>query len=243
MLPNSKLVAALFMITALQSAGFAESGIPREAECVILIHGLGRTSFSMKRLEWTLARAGYQTINVSYPSRWLSISELADNYLKQSIATKIPKKASKVHFITHSMGGIILRQYLAQHSVSNLGSVVMLAPPNQGSEIADAFKRNPIGRWILGPAGCQLGTAPTDVPRQLGAVDFHAGVVAGNRSLNPWFSRMLPGEDDGKVSVETTRVKGMKQHLVVENSHTWMMWRGKTIRQIIAFLSNGRFND
>ena len=109
------------------------------------------------------------------------------------------------------------------------------------AQLADAFKRNALGRWILGPAGCQLGTASTDLPKQLESLDFYAGVIAGNQSLNPWFSRILPGADDGKVSVESTKIEGMKEFLIVPNSHTWMMWRLKTVRQILVFLKYGCF--
>ena len=210
-------------------------------QCVILIHGLGRTSLSMKRLEWSLIRTGYHVVNISYPSRKFSVEQLSQDYLHVAIAAEIPRNAGKVHFVTHSMGGIILRQYLSRHLVENLGSVVMLAPPNQGSELVDSFSRNALGRWILGPAGCQLGTASTDLPRQLGAVHFNTGVIAGNRSLNPWFSRILPGKDDGKISMESTKIEGMREFLVVQFSHTWMTWRLETIKQITAYLQNGCF--
>lgn len=218
--------------------------LPPNPECaqevVVLLHGLGRTSLSMKRLEWALTRAGFHVVNVSYPSRKFKIEQLSENHLQNAIAA-IPNSTRKVHFVTHSMGGIILRQYLSRHSITNLGSVVMLATPNQGSELVDYFKRTGLGRWILGPAGCQLGTTQTDLPKQLGAVDFDAGVIAGNRSFNPWFSQILPGADDGKVSVESTKVTGMKEFLVVQNSHTWMMWREETIGKITNFLQTGSF--
>lgn len=196
----------------------------------------------MKRLEWSLTRSGYHVVNVSYPSRKFPIEILANDFLHKLIAEKIPRDAAKIHFVTHSLGGIILRQYLSVHSVAKLGFVVMLAPPNQGSELADYFRHHAIGRWILGPAGCQLGTASTDLPKQLGAPDFDVGIIAGNRSLNPWFSRIIPGADDGKVSVKSTKIEGRK-FLAVQNSHTWMMWRVKTIHYILTFLQTGDFRS
>jgi triacylglycerol lipase len=241
---NLKLKVAFICMAALQTVGFAyQTKADSSKGCVILIHGLGRTSVSMKRLEWTLARAGYQIVNVSYPSRRFSVQRLAEEYLHEAIAETISAQSGKVHFVTHSMGGIVLRQYLSNHPMKNLGSVVMLAPPNQGSEVADSFKRNVIGRWILGPGGCELGTASTDLPKQLVAIHFDLGVIVGNRSFNPLLSRILHGPNDGKVSVKSAQVEGMSHFLVVPNSHTWMMWRLKTIQQVLVYLKEGRFNS
>ncbi|MEO6181814.1 MAG: alpha/beta fold hydrolase [Verrucomicrobiota bacterium] len=238
---NFKLTAALMF--ALQTMGFAHEVKPDiSRECVILIHGLGRTSLSMKRLEWSLASAGYQTINLAYPSRKFRVEQLAEDYLQPVLSKNTARHASKVHFVTHSMGGIILRQYLSNHAIENRGSVVMLAPPNQGSELVDELKRNAVGRWILGPSGCELGTAPMDLPRRLGPARFVLGVIAGDRSFNPRFSRILSGANDGKVSVKRAKIDGMKQFLIVHNSHTWMMWRLKTIQQVLFYLQHDQFN-
>ena len=117
----------------------------------------------------------------------------------------------------------------------------MLAPPNHGSEIVDLLKDRTIGRWILGPGGCQLDTAANGLPERLGAVAFDLGIIAGDCSLNTWFSRLLPGPDDGKVSVASARVEGMNEFLVVPNSHTWMPWRAKTISRVVNYLQYGSF--
>jgi hypothetical protein len=195
----------------------------------------------MKRLEWICSRQGYRVLNVSYPSRKFCVEELSEDFLNNVIMTEIPPDTSKVHFITHSMGGIILRQYLSSHSLENLGAVVMLAPPNRGSEIVNLLKQNCIGRWILGPAGCQLGTEAADLPRRLGAVRYSVGVLAGSRSMNPFFSRILPGPDDGKVAVESTKVEGMKDFRTIPSSHTWIPWRETAIEQALAFIEKQRF--
>ena len=232
------------LVAAWQATGVAfHSKANTNGECVILVHGLGRTSLSMKRLEWNLARAGYEVINFSYPSRQFSIEQLSEERLHRVATGPAAREAAKVHFVTHYMGGIVVRHYLKTHELENLGSVVMLAPPNQGSELADLLKRNAIGRWILGPGGCELGTSETDLPKQLQAVHFDTGIIAGNVSLNPWFSRILSGEDDGKVSVESTRVLGMNEMRVVPYSHTWMAWRLKTIHQVLAYLQNQSFSS
>jgi pimeloyl-ACP methyl ester carboxylesterase len=210
-------------------------------ESVVLLHGLGRSPFSMKRIQWTLQAAGYQVVNISYPSRRYSVERLSENYLPEVMATKVPLDARKVHFVTHLLGGIVLRQYLAHHTVTNLGRVVMLAPPNHGSRLADTLRRRAVGRWILGPAGCELGTAANDAPQRLRSVDFPLGVIAGDVSLNPFFSRVLKASNDGKVTVESAKVAGMSDFTVVHSSHTWMMWRAQTLRYILTFLREGNF--
>jgi pimeloyl-ACP methyl ester carboxylesterase len=237
---NLKLTFAFLCAAAFQTRFAQQSHAETGRECVVLIHGLGRSSLSMKRLEWTLARAGYQVVNVSYPSRRFGIEQLAENYLHKAVVA-IPGEPRKIHFITHSMGGIILRQYLSCHSIENLGAVTMLAPPNRGSEIVDALKKNRVGRWILGPAGCQLGTGAEDLPNRLGPVRCNAGVIAGTRSFNPWFSLLLSGPDDGKVAVANTKVEGMKDFRAIPSSHTWILWREITIQHVLMFLQKGRF--
>lgn len=208
---------------------------------VILLHGLGRTRMSMKRLESNLLRCGYEVINTSYPSTKLSIEQLANDHLDRIIRGQIKDPNQKVHFVTHSLGGIILRHYLNNHTINNLGRVVMLGPPNKGSEVADKLKGNYIYQKIYGPTGQELGTTSEDVPKFLGQVDFELGIIAGDRSFNPYFSYLIPGLDDGKVSVESAKVSGMKDFLVVHGSHTFIMQKKEVIDQTIYFLRNGRF--
>ena len=213
----------------------AESG-----ETVILLHGLGRTSWSFWRVQLALRRDGYQVVNVAYPSRQQAIEDLSRDYLAPVIAAQ--SSAPRLHFVTHSLGGIMLRCYLRHHPVPNLGRVVMLAPPIAGSELADRLKPNRLYRAINGPAGQQLGT--DGLPRALGPWPAGAGelgIIAGDRSLNPLFSFWLPGPNDGKVTVARARLEGMTDFTTVPYSHTWLPWRGRVIAQIQAFLRTGRF--
>ena len=209
-------------------------------ETVILLHGLGRTRWSFWRVEQALRRDGYRVINLTYPSQKKSIEEIAKDYLAPLVAAE--SRATKLHFVTHSMGGIVLRSYLRDHVVPNMGRVVMLAPPNAGSELADRLKPTALYRAVNGPAGQQLGV--DGLPKALGAWPATAGelgIIAGDVSLNPLFSATLPGPNDGKVTVASAQLAGMKEFLRAPYSHTWLAWRGAVIAQIKTFLRTGRF--
>jgi len=210
-------------------------------EGVILLHGLCRTSRSMVQMERALTEAGYQVKNVDYPSRTASVQQLADDTIGKAVADCQRNGAMKIDFVTHSMGGILVRSYLASHSIPSLGRVVMLAPPNQGSEVVDKLGWLPPFKWINGPAGSELGAGTNSTPNKLGPVDYPVGVIAGDRSINWINSCLIPGPDDGKVSVERTRLAGMSDQIVIHTAHPFIMKNRKAIRQTIQFLRNGRF--
>lgn len=209
---------------------------------VVLLHGLGRTNRSMKSLKNYLSNKGFKVLNIDYPSRQYPIEELVKHVAEQIKPDKDNiEKADKVHFVTHSMGGIITRLYLKKSPPKNLGRVVMISPPNQGSELVDTLKNNILFQWITGPAGQQLGTESSSIPNQLGAVDFELGVITGNWTFNPLYSLLIPGEDDGKVSVKRAKVEGMSDFLVVPHSHTFIMNSREVKAQVVYFLDKGRF--
>ena len=209
-------------------------------ETVILLHGLGRTPWSFYRVEQALRAKGYTVINLSYASREKSIEALATDYLGPLITAQ--GSAVRLHFVTHSMGGIILRCYLQDHHVPNIGKVVMLAPPNGGSELAEFLKSSWFYRTVNGPAGQQLGIA--GLPTKLGAWPAGSGelgIIAGDVSLNPLFSATLTGPNDGKVTVASARLAGVHDFLIVHSSHTWLAWRSAVIEQIQTFLHTSHF--
>ena len=214
-----------------------------KGEAVILLHGLARTEKSMRPMARALESEGYAVVNQGYPSTSAQIEKLADLAIAEALAEPVVQASQRVHFVTHSMGGILVRSYFARHSHERLGGVVMLAPPNQGSEVVDRLRERWLFQVINGPAGSQLGTDPDSVPNQLGEVDFELGVIAGNRSINWINSLMIPGANDGKVSVASTRVEGMNDHITIRTTHPFIMRNSSVIRQTLAFLKNGAFNS
>jgi triacylglycerol lipase len=208
-------------------------------DCVILLHGLGRSARAMIRLENALS-GDYSVINVDYPSRQLAIEQLAQITISQALEQC--EKDAKVHFVTHSLGGILVRQYLQDHKIENLGRTIMLGPPNQGSELADLLANNILFEFYNGPAGQQLGTGKDSAPINLEPVGFELGVIAGNRSFNPMLTKLGSGEHDGIVSVDSSKVDGMTDHIVMPVTHTFMMMDAKVIQQVRSFLSHGVFD-
>jgi len=172
----------------------------------------------------------------------MTVDQLSNQYLHELLSREDVRKASQIHFVTHSLGGIIVRKYLVDHEIKNLGRVVMLAPPNHGSEIIDWLRSKWITRNFLGAAARQLGTGTNDVPVKLGPIRFECGVIAGDRSLNPILSLILPSENDGKVTVASTRVAGMRDFLVLHATHTWMTCRSGVLNQSLCFLQSGHFS-
>jgi len=209
---------------------------------VVLMHGIGGFYYSMMPLAEELHRQGYSVININYPSTLHDIPAIADIYLDSVITTCYTDRSRKIHFVTHSMGGIVLRYYLQNHrSDINLGRVVMLSPPNSGSEIADVLGSNDLALAILGPAVKQLGTDANSITRSLGPVDFELGIITGNNpGLLPGLV-MIAGENDGIVAVKNARVEGMNDFEVCDESHTLIMMSKKVISDTVCFLREGKF--
>lgn len=207
-------------------------------EVVVLLHGLHRGPKSMKAMAQFLEEKDFEVHNLAYPSTRFPIATLARDLAYGPMAGLVDDHA-ELHFVTHSMGGIVLRYMHQFFELPSIGNVVMLGPPNQGSEVVDRLRDNGLYKWWNGPAGLELSTSPRSVPNTLGPVGFRTAVIAGNRSLNPLFSHWIQGPNDGKVSVERTKVEGMKEHLVLPVNHTFMANHPQVQEETLHFLRHG----
>lgn len=234
--------ACLMLLAACATVPRTEvAGVEAGRECVVLLHGLNRSWRAMDKMAKALRREGFATVNVDYPSQAATVEGLAPMAVDTGLAQCRGSGAAKVHFVTHSIGGILLRYRQEIEPIPELGRVVMLGPPNRGSEVVDVTRDWPGAKIFSGEAGLQLGTDEGSIPANLGPVDFELGVIAGVGTINPFMLAMLPEDDDGKVTVERTKVEGMKDFMVVRSSHRYLMNSDTVIRNTAAFLRDGRF--
>ncbi len=197
----------------------------------------------MDKLGNALAHIGYYVVNIDYPSRKMPIKALAEIAVGEGLNKCSEGNAIPVNFVTHSLGGILVRQYYYQHKSKAVKRVVMLGPPNQGSEVVDNLKNIPGFKLLNGPAGMQLGTGDKDIPKSLGPVNFELGVIAGTQSINLILSAFLPNPNDGKVSVASAKVLGMCGFITLPTTHPFMMKNKQVIGEVINFLKDGKFKD
>ena len=209
---------------------------------VILLHGISRTALSFRKMQAALEAAGFATLNIDYPSRRHALEALAE-HIHPAVALFSAESEGQLHFVGHSMGGLLARVYISKYRPERLGRVVMLGTPNGGSEIADRLKNVALYRAWFGPAGAQLVTRRDAATSALfPPVDYPVGIIAGNRSIDPTSSLLLPKPHDGRVSVENTKLDGMADHTVIGASHPWLPGNRVAIAQTIAFLRDGRFS-
>jgi len=209
--------------------------------CIASWPGQKQSFVSFSSMESSLIEMGYHVVNVDYPSRKQSIEMLVERHVTKAIEKCQSLCPEKIHFVTHSMGGILVRYYLVNKLLDNLGHVVMLSPPNQGSEVIDKLGNFPGFYAFNGPAGQQLGTSAESLPNKLGPVNYSVGIITGNKSINLILSTLIPGDDDGKVSIERAKVAGMSDYLIVPHTHPMIMSSGEVIRQTICYLKSGKF--
>jgi pimeloyl-ACP methyl ester carboxylesterase len=232
---NARLVVTF--VLALAGIAHAEAAPPQEL--VVLVHGFGRSDRAMRPLARRLEAAGYEVHALRYESTEKSPDALVTD-LEQQLA-RCCASAERLHFVTHSLGGILLRAQLAERPPAALGRVVMLAPPNHGSELADWLSGSKALSALLGPTAGELGTGEQSLPNRLPPASFEVGVIAGTYSWNPLGSRMIPGEDDGTVSVVSARLEGMRDFLELPVSHTAILRSGEAADQTVLFLRTGHF--
>lgn len=230
----------LLVFAAMQFVTTNASAEKGNGEQVVILHGIARSSSHMEELAAFLQSEGYAVFNLDYPSTKHPLEELVRITGAKMRARIDPSRP--VHFVGYSMGGVLVRAMLNKNRPENLGRVVQLAAPNKGSEVADVLKENWLYENFYGPAGQQLTTDQHGLQNLFGPVTYELGVIAGNASIDPISSSLIPGEDDGKVSIESTRVPGMKDHLVVRATHTFFPQNTEVHRQTLNFLRDGFFS-
>jgi hypothetical protein len=196
----------------------------------------------MAPLAEDLASRGYRVSNLDYPSTQAPVEALSDNYLVPAVEKCRQDDCHAIHMVVHSLGAIMVRQYLQTRQLPKGSRIVMLSPPNQGSEVVDVLGPHFFYRWLMGPAGQQLGTASDSLPNRLQPVDAAIGVITGSYSWNLILSTMIPGPDDGKVSIESAKLDGMVDFIVLPVTHTFIMQDEEAMAQTAHFLAYGRFD-
>lgn len=212
-----------------------------DKDCVVILHGIARTYRCMRSLAEFLEDNGYRVFNVGYPSTRFPLDVLVEK-ISQKVLKFNKNQHRKIYFVGYSMGGLLARGVIHCNRPPNLGRVVQLASPNQGSEVADFWKNNFLFKWIFGPAGQELGAKEKSFERILGPVDYELGVIAGNRTLDPFSSALIEGPNDGKVSVEKTKVSGLTDHIIIPATHTFIIYNREAWKQTLHFLEHGKFN-
>jgi hypothetical protein len=198
----------------------------------------------MRPVARALGAHGYRVFNLGYRSRSASIRVLAEAVGRDVAAIA---SGGPLHFVTHSLGGVLLRVAVADGHITldRIGRVVMLGPPNGGSQVADVFSHGRILRYLYraltGPAGLELGVKSAGVIGALPALPFETGIIAGSRSVNPLLSLVLPAPNDGKVGVAQAAAPGMRDFVVVPHSHPFLMRADIVLAQTVAFLATGAF--
>ena len=216
------------------------SVIPASAladEIVVLLHGIANIPLSMKYLENSLEKAGYRVYNLGYPSTDVPIEEAAASVRERVMGLK---NAERINFVGHSMGNLVIRMVLGEE-LPGLGRVVMIAPPNQGSFIAEQLEDLDLYRWIFGPAGQELPANNRDFFENLPVPNYEFGIIAGGKGTENGYNPLLEGDDDGTVSVAETKLPGAADFIIINRTHTLILFAPETVEQTISFLKTGRF--
>jgi len=243
------MYCARFVFAFLIAVAFVHTVYAQEqqrAQSVVILHGIAKTNSSMRSVEKLLQKEGYKTLSITYPSQKNSIDDIASYLREEHLNDAFWENADNVHIVTHSMGGLVARRYLDTYKddipEDKLGRVVMLAPPNGGSEVADTIHGLSLYQWFYGPAGEEL---TTEVQSKNGStVYYDLGIIAGTKEWPyPVAAFIVPGESDGRVSVEKTKLDGMADHVSVSATHTFIMNKKDVHKQLLHFLKEGAFEN
>jgi len=201
-------------------------------DTVVLLHGLGRSRASLWVLQRRLQDAGFATRNFPYAPTFHRFDTLVTK-LHDYIVARVD--TPHYHLIGHSLGNVLIRARFRHGYPAGLGRIVMIAPPNHPPKLARKLRGCPPFRLWAGDSGQQL--ASEEFYRTLPTPDVPFGVIAGNRGQQLTFDE----PNDGIVTVESTRLAGMADHLVLPHTHTFIMNRRDTATAAIHFLRHGHF--
>lgn len=228
----SKILLALVSIIS-----FLIPKVSSADEIVVLLHGIANVPLSMKVLENSLEEAGYQVYNLGYPSTDVPIEKAAAGVRER---VSFLGEGKRINFVGHSMGNLVIRQMLVE-KIPGLGRIVMIAPPNQGSFMAQQLEDLDLFKWVFGPAGQQLPADNRKFFENLPVPTCEFGIIAGGRGTEAGFNPLLEGDDDGTVRVQETKLPGAADFILIHNTHTLILFDPETARQTISFLKSGRF--
>lgn len=240
---NLYLIGILLVVVGIgiSSAPEGQDGngsVVANRETVVLLHGLGRNKAAMWLLAWRIEDAGFDVIRIGYDSLHETPGQILAG-VSREIDACCKALSQPVHYVGHSLGGLVIRAYLAEREWRNRGRVVLIGTPNNGTPLVDEYKDT----WwmnLAGPTANALGTDPDSFPNSLPEPDYPVGVIAGLRE-GGFAKALMPGDHDGLVPVESTKVAGMSDFIVVETSHSLMRYNEEVARQTIAFLRKGEF--
>ena len=232
----------MFFILLISQIGCSTRYIKKDSgkELVILLHGIKDKPYMMWKLENNLKKANYSVLNLHYPSVDAEMDSILN--LLHSRIDSLDNVYGKIHFVTHSLGGIVVRAYLSQYDNQDFKSMVMIAPPNKGAIMAERFEDFFLYKWMYGETGQKLGKDSSDYWQQFSPPDIPFGVIAGGLKNGSGFNPLIPGDDDGTVGVEETRIKGARDFIVLTGLHTSLLWQDSTVQQVLYFLKHGKFN-
>lgn len=248
------LIASLLLLAASAPLAAAADGemlkdgmhriYPGDGDYLVVLHGWTTGYDNMRDACRFFQRAGYHVVSLRYPVRKATPATLINDHIRPGIAKHCTDPERQIHFLTHSLGGVLLREYLRTDRPDKLGKVVMLGAPNNGIELVDRLvDRRGFARFF-GPTVVELRTGEDSWPRRLGKADFPLGIIMGNTRLRvPFTSRFLPGSDDGIVSAQSGQLEGMRQLIEVSAFHTALAVRPAILQRAEQFFRTGSFDE
>lgn len=213
---------------------------PDSDKLVVLIHGIADKPMHLWKIEKETLDAGYSVLNFDYKSTKTSMDSVIIS-LKQEIDS-VKSKYNEIHFVVHSLGSFVLRAYLYKYPLENCINSVLIAPPSKGSIMAERFEKFKPFQWLYGEAGQKLGKGDDDYWQVFPPPEKPFGIIAGGINTKHGINPLIPGDDDGTVGVQETKIEGYSDFIIIPGLHSSLLWQSEVIDQILYFLRNEQFN-